>query len=69
MSLIVCTQTGTVISAYSCFLVEYDALTPEDQALLEEGSDSEIIGVAIAKGKPVLGFQLPFANVEETTSA
>lgn len=43
--------SGTVIDLDSCYLVDTEDLLSEEIRLIEEGSDSDIIGVAITSGR------------------
>jgi len=49
--LIICTQSGTVLQAKHCKLVNDEALTEEQQEPLWCGSDSEIIELANTYGE------------------
>ena len=49
--LIICTQSGTVLQAENCKLVNDEALTEEQQEPLWCGSDLEIIELANTYGK------------------
>jgi len=51
--LIICTQSGTVLQAKHCKLVNDEALTEEQQEPLWCGSDSEIIELATVHGKSI----------------
>ena len=49
--LIICTQSGIVLQAKHCKLVDDEALTEEQQEPLWCGSDSEIIELANTYGE------------------
>jgi len=49
--LIICTQSGTVLQAEHCKLVNDETLTEEQQEPLWCGSDSEIIKLAHTYGR------------------
>jgi len=49
--LIICTQSGTVLQAKNCKLVNDEALTEEQQEPLWCGSDFEIIELANTYGE------------------
>jgi len=49
--LIICTQSGTVLQAKNCKLVNDEVLTEEQQEPLWCGSDSEIIELANTYGE------------------
>ena len=49
--LIIDAQTGTILSAEHCYVVDTDTLTAEDESLLEVASDSELGELAQRAGK------------------
>lgn len=54
MALIICTSTGTVLSADTCRLLQDDDLTEAEWEALDDSSDSEIAALARDRGRPVL---------------
>lgn len=51
--LIIDAQTGTILSAEHCYVVDTDTLTAEDESLLEVASDGELGELAQRAGKPL----------------
>lgn len=54
MALIICTSTGTVLSAETCRLLQDHDLTEAEWEELDESSDSECSAVARDRGRAVL---------------
>ena len=54
MTLIICTSTGTMLTAETCRLVSDDAFTDAEWDVMEDYSDSEIATFGRDRGRPVL---------------
>lgn len=54
MTVIICTSTGTMLSAETCRLVPDDAFTDEEWDGMDDRSDSEIAAFGRERGRPVL---------------
>lgn len=54
MPLIICTSTGTVLSADTCRLLQDDDLTDAEWDALDNSSDAECCAIARGRGRPVL---------------
>ena len=59
MSVIICTSTGTMLTAETCRLVSDDAFTDAEWDLMESCSDSEIADFGRERGVPILPGELP----------
>lgn len=54
MSVIICTSTGTMLSAETCRIVPDDAFTDSEWDGMDDRSDSEIAAFGRERGRPVL---------------
>lgn len=54
MTVIICTSTGTMLSAETCCLVPDDAFSEAEWDVMEDRSDSEIAQFGRERGRPVL---------------
>lgn len=54
MTVIICTSTGTMLTAHTCYLVPDEAFTESEWDAMEDYSDSEIAAFGRERGRPVL---------------
>ena len=50
---IVCTDSGTIIPASAAIIVDFRDLDDEQQEIFNNGSDNEIVDLALELGKPI----------------
>lgn len=55
MALIIDATTGTVLDISDCYIVFDETFTPEEEAVMENGSDTQIAELARREGIPVDG--------------
>lgn len=54
MSVIICTSTGTMLTAETCRIVSDDAFTDSEWDGMDDRSDSEIAALGRERGRPIL---------------
>lgn len=69
MALIICTSTGTVLSADTCRLLQDDDLTDTEWDALDDSSDAECCAIARGRGRPVLLETVALDAIAERLSA
>jgi len=54
---VICKQSGTILYAEYCVIVDFDELSEQDQQEISEGGDGDAIELAEQMGKPLQSYE------------